>query len=322
MIYIKSKKIVPIIMAAGFLLCTAVRTYGIVVCTDMTTGAYYHDSALLCNILYYGIIALTFVGAVIAVRAAEKGDFGSVAETDIVDGRAAVFGFGMLIPAICAGYEALGEARALTPSSMLIFADYIFAGVWGILAFVVLYKKEFKPFMGFIIAVGGVYFTVRGINCFKERMVIASIPEYLAAPLCATGAALTMLSLGRFLSGNSGKLTKRTLFGWGTATAVAALSNAAATALADLTAPEEISRRITLSKNEAEMFFQTVRGNDGYMMAYTPLVDILSGAFIAAALIVILFAKHTENVENNVENTVKDELEDVENYVESDENPR
>ncbi|MEZ3437661.1 MAG: hypothetical protein K1W18_02120 [Oscillospiraceae bacterium] len=293
-----------IAMIAGFVLCTAIRLYTIAACTDMTTGFYYHDSALLCNILYYGAVALTFVGAVIAARFDEKGEFGRIAETDITDGRAAVIGFGLLISAMFVGYEGMAEAKTLTPSSMLMMADYAFAAGAAILAFIILYKKEFKPFMGFILALGGAYFTARGINCFKERMVIASVSEYVIAALCTVGAAVTFLMFARFLSGNSGKHTKKAMFGWGTATAVMTLSSAAATALAHLTAPEEISRRITVSKREAELFFQTVYGKDGYMMAYTPLVDIVTGLFIAAVLITVLYAKHTE-VAVNAEGTAE-----------------
>lgn len=289
-----------IALIAGFVLCTAIRLYTIVACTDMTSGFYYHDSELLSNILYYGAIALTFVGAVIAARFDEKGEFGRVTEKDVTDARAAVVGFGLLILALFAGYEGMAEAKSRTPLSMLILADYAFAAGAVILAFIVLYKKEFKPFMGFIMALGGAYYTARGICCFKERMVIASVPEYVIAALSAVGASVTFLMFARFFSGNSGKLTKKAMCGWSAATAVMILSSAAATALAHLAAPEEISRRITLSKYEAEMFFQAVIGEDGYKMAYTPLVDIVSAVFIAAVLITVLYAKHTEAAADTV----------------------
>ena len=286
-----------IALIAGFAVCTAIRLYTIVAGTEMTTGFYYHDSELLCNILYYGAIILTFVGAVITARFDEKDGFGSVTEKDVTDARAAVIGFGLLILALFAGYEGMAEAKALTPLSMRIMADYAFAAGAAILAFIVLYKKEFKPFMGFIMALGGAYYTARGICCFKERMVIASVPEYVIAALSAVGASVTFLLFARFFSGNSGKLTKKAMLGWGVSTAVMTLSSAAATALAHLTAPEEISRRITPSKYEAELFFQTVGGEDGYKLVYTPLTDIVTAVFIAAVLITVLYAKHTETAE-------------------------
>ncbi len=287
-----------IAMIAGFVLCTAIRLYTIVACTDMTTGFYYHDSALLCNILYFGAVALTFVGTIVTALLDEKGGLDSVTEKDVTDARAAVVGFGLLVLALFAGYDGMAEAKAVTPLSMLIISDYAFAAGAAILAFIILYQKEFKPFMGFIMALGGGYYTARGICCFKERMVIASVPEYVISALSTVGAAVTFLMLARFFSGNSGKFTKKAMFGWGAATAVMTLSSAAATALADIAAPEEISRRITLSEREAELFFQTVGGDGGYMMVYTPLYDIVTGLFIAAVLITVLYTKHTETAES------------------------
>ncbi len=285
-----------IAMIAGFTVCTAIRLYAIVVCTDMTSGFYYHDSKMLCNILYYGAIVLTFVGSLIAARFDENGKFGDVCETDITGGRAAVIGFGLLLTALFAGYEGLTEPKTLTPSSMLIFADYAYAVGAGALAFIILYKKEFKPFMGFIMTFGGAYYTVRGINCFKDHMVIASVPEYVISALSAVGMAVTFVMFARFFSGNSGKHTKKAMIAWGSSTAVMTLSSAAATALAQLTAPAEVSERITASKFYAEWYFQSVGGNDGYIMQYIPLTDIVAGLFIAAALITVLTAKHTEQL--------------------------
>lgn len=291
-------------MIAGFIVCTVIRLYTIVVCTDMTSGFYYHDSKLLCNILYYGAIVLTFVASFITARLDEKGKFGGVTELDITDGRAAVIGFGLLVTALFAGYEGLAEPKTLTPSSMLIFADYAYAVGAAVLAFIILYKKEFKPFMGFIMTLGGVYYTVRGINCFKEHMVISSVPEYVISALSEVGMALTFIMFARFFSGNSGKHTKKAMIAWGTSTAVLTLSSAAATALAQLAAPAEVSKRITASKFYAEWYFQHVSGDEGYIMQYTPFVDIAAGLFIAAVLITVLSARHSEttaepNVESN-----------------------
>ena len=286
-----------IALIVGFVVCTAIRLYSIAACTDMTTGFYYHDSELLCNILYYGAIALTFIGTIIAARSDEKGGFGSVDEKDVTDGRAAVVGFGLLILALFAGYEGMAEAKAVTPLSLLMIADYMFAGGAAILAFIVLYMKEFKPFMGFIMALGGGYYTARGICCFKERMVIASVPEYVIAALSAVGAAVTFLMFARFFSGNSGKFTKRAMLGWSSATAAMIFSSSAATALASFAAPAEVSRRVTFSKSEAEIYFQTVCGDGGYMMVIMPLVDIITAVFITAVMITVLYSKHTERPE-------------------------
>lgn len=287
----KNSKFTLIVTAVGFVLCTAVRLYSIVACTDMTTGFYYHDSELLCNIIYFGLIILTFVGALIAAHFDKQNAFGDLKASDITNGKAAVIGFGTLILALCAVYEGMGEAKQLTPSSMLMIVDYVFAGLLAILAFVVLYKKEFKPGLGFCYSAGGLYFTMRGIYCFNNRMVIASVPEYLLEVLCIIGGAVSFIMIARFLSGNGEKLTKNALCGWGSATAVLTLSSGLAAILADLLAPAEISDRITPSVYEAEMYRQTHFGIDGYVMVYLPFVDLVMGLFVTAVLIVLLFTK-------------------------------
>lgn len=135
-------------MIAGFVLCTAIRLYTIVACTDMTTGFYYHDSALLCNILYFGAVALTFVGTIVTALLDEKGGLDSVTEKDVTDARAAVVGFGLLVLALFAGYDGMAEAKAVTPLSMLIISDYAFAAGAAILAFIILYQRNSSRLWG------------------------------------------------------------------------------------------------------------------------------------------------------------------------------
>lgn len=285
----KKSKITLLVMAVGFVLCTAVRMYSIVACTDMTTGFYYHDNELLCNIVYFGLIALTFIGTLIAVHFDKQNAFGDLRSSDITGGKAVVIGFGTLILALCAVYDGMGETKQLTPSSMMMITDYAFTAVFAILAFIVLYKKEFKPAMGFFYSVGGMYFIMRGIYCFNNRMVMASVPEYLIEVLCIIGGAVSFMMIARFLSGNIEKLTKNALCGWCSTTAVLTLSNGLAVILADLVAPEEISNRITPSVYEAEMYRQTHFGIDGYMMVYMPYVFLAMGLFISAVMLVMFF---------------------------------
>lgn len=306
----KNSKITLLVMAVGLVLCTAVRLYSIVACTDMTTGFYYYDSELLCNIIYFGLLILTFIGTLIAVRFDKQNAFGDLRSSDITGGKSAVIGFGTLILALCAVYEGMGEAKQLTPSSMLMITDYAFAAAFAILAFVVLYRKEFKPGMGFAYSVGGMYFIMRGIYCFNNRMVMASVPEYLIEVLCLVGGAVSFMMIARFLSGNDEKRTKNALCGWCSATAVLTLSSGLAAILADLLAPAEISSRITPSVYEAEMYRQTHFGIDGYMMVYLPYVDLAMGLFVVAVMLVMFFTKpknepeaeQTETAEINEEN--------------------
>lgn len=290
------------VMIAGLVLCTLTRVYTIAAGTDMTMGYFYHDSELLCNILYYGLLAAVAAAAFVAARIDKKGGFGRTEAADIVDARACVIGFGLLILAMYAGYEGLTETRALHPSPKLIFADFIFAGMGAAVAFIILYKKEFKPYLGFLMSFGGLYYTMRGINCFNMRMVITSMPEYLIQAMSTVGAAVTFILLAKFLSGNEGKMTKTFLCVWGTATAVLNLSSAGATALASVLAPARVSERITTSAAAAALFFQTSRGEEPYMMAFTPLFDVLTGLYIGTVLVTILFAGHTERAAKDVMN--------------------
>lgn len=290
------------VMIAGLVLCTLTRVYTITAGTDMTMGYYYHDSELLCNILYYGLLTAVAAAAMIAAQLNKRGEFGRVEPADIVDARAAVIGFGLLVLALYAGFEGLAERKAIAPSSKLMIADFLFAGCGIALSFIIMYKKEFKPYMGFIMAFSGLYYTMRGIDCFSDRMVITSIPEYLIQAMSAVGAAVTFVLLGRFLSGNAGKMTKTALYGWGTATAVLNLSSAGATALASVLAPAEVSDRITMSADTAALFFQSKQGDAPYMMAFTPLFDVLTGLYIGVVLVTILFAGHTERPIENIEN--------------------
>ena len=48
------KRISPIVIAAGAVLATAARVFAISR-TDMTVGTLYHDTSLICNILYIAI---------------------------------------------------------------------------------------------------------------------------------------------------------------------------------------------------------------------------------------------------------------------------
>lgn len=146
----KKIRITPIILAAGLILATAARVFA-VSRTDMNTGLLYHDSSPLCNILYYGIIVLTAAGAAVTSYFDEKRGFGG---TNIKASSKAVIviGFASLLTALCAGYDGMFEAKALTPTSFLIFTDFISAGALCVIALVTLYMKEFKPGWGSLIS--------------------------------------------------------------------------------------------------------------------------------------------------------------------------
>lgn len=284
----KNSKITLLVLAAGFILCLAERIYIISVCTDMMTGFLYHDSKLLGNIMYYGTLALTAVGAVIAAHADERGGFGERTAADLSGARAAVIGGGMLVLALSLAYEGISEMKAFSPSSFLMILDFIFALIFAVIAYVTLYKKAFTPGLGFTYSFGGVYFVIRGIYGFNNHMAITTIPEYLIEALSIIFGAVFFVMLSKILSGNREKLTGKALCGWGACAAVLTLSSAAATVLSKLIAPEEVARRITMSLYEAERYYQVNRGADAYMLVGTPVVNIVMGLFVVAVICVML----------------------------------
>lgn len=288
----KKIRITPIILAAGLILATAARVFA-VSRTDMNTGLLYHDSSLLCNILYYGIIVLTAAGAAVTSYFDEKRGFGG---TNIKASSKAVIviGFALLLTALCAGYDGMFEAKALTPTSFLIFTDFISAGALCVIALVTLYMKEFKPGLGFAYIFGGIYYVCRGIYCFMSRMAIATIPEYLVDCLTVICGGVFFVMFARVFSGNSAKLTMRAFYAWGSAACVLSLSSFFGAGVSKLVLSSGISERIVFLANDAERYFQALRGIDAYQMAFSPLPNAALGVFAAAAMIVVGFSERAE----------------------------
>lgn len=282
-------KLTLIAAAVGTLLASAARVF-VIAKTDMNTGLIVHGSEALCNILYFVPVLLTVAVCFVTwVRDPE-------ADVSGLEGRGAVIiGFGLLVVAICAGYEGLSERAAVTPSGFLIFVDFLFAGMLCVIAFVTLFLKEFKPGLGFVYAFGGGFCVLRGINCFKDRMVVTAIPEYLIDCLITVGGAVFFLMLARLLSGNAGKLTRGALFGWGIGTAVVAASAYIGDGIAKLFLPSEISDRIVFSANQAEWFYQGLHGRDAYQLAFPSIADGAVGLFAFAALTAVCLAKKSDS---------------------------
>lgn len=296
----KKTRITPIVIAVGAVLAAAARVFA-VSRIDMTVGTLFHDTSLLCNILYYGIVALTAAAAMISSHI--DGKRGACGTVDIKPGAVSTIavGFCLLAVAICAGYDGIGETKALTPTSFLVMVDMIFAAVLCIIAFVTLYMKEFKPGLGFSFIFGGLYYVCRGISCFMSRMAITTVPEYLAECLTTICGAVFFVIFARLFSGNGGKLTIKAFFAWGTATFVMAASTYLGAAASKLLLPSEISERIVFSANEAEIYFQTLHGIDAYKMAFPPLPIAALGVFAAAAMLIVSFSESQKDTIDTVE---------------------
>ncbi len=292
----KNIRITPIIIAAGVVLGTAARVFAISR-TDMTTGFLSRDTALLCNILYYGIIILTAAAAVISSHIDGKHGVCGTAEMKVSAKCAAAVGFGLLAAALCVCYDGMGESKAFTPTGFMVFVDYVFAAALGIIAFVTLYMKEFKPGLGFSYVIGGIYFACRGIYCFMSRMVITAVPEYLIDCLTAIFGAVFFAVFARLFSGNGTKAAVKTFFALGSVTCVMTLSSFLGAAVSKLLLSSEISERIVFSANEAEFYFQALHGADAYKMAFPPLPNAALGVFAAIAMTAVCFARNTQNTE-------------------------
>lgn len=287
-------RITPIVIAIGAVLAAGARVYA-VSRTDMNVGTLFHDTSLMCNLLYYGILLLTVICAVITSAADEKRGVCGSANAKLGTGSIIATGFGLLITALCCCYDWLMEKDSLTPSAFVMIMDLGGAVILGIIAFVTLFKKEFSPGLGFVYVLGGAYYVCRGINCFMIRMAIATIPEYLVDCLTVVFGAVFFVLFAKLLSGNGTKLTVRMFFAFGSAAFVAAVSSFLGAAASKLFLSEDISQRIVFSANKAENNFQALHGADAYLMAFPPLPNIALGVFAAIAMIAVCCAKEAED---------------------------
>lgn len=280
-----------ITLAAGIVLSSAARVF-VISKTDMRSGVILDGNEVLCNILYLGAVFLTaFVCAVIRIKDCD-------ADVTGYSGRSSLLiGFGLLIAAVGIGYEGLAERSSLTPSAFIMFADFFFAALLCVIAFITLYMKEFKPGLGFVYVFGGLYCVLRGVFCFMERMVVTAVPEYFIDCLMAILSAMLFLALARVLSGNTGKLTKAALFGWGSATVVTVFSACIGAAIAKFFMSPDISERVVFSSANAEYYYQSLHGWDAYQLSFPSTADIGIGVFALMSVIAICLGKNTQTVE-------------------------
>lgn len=303
----KNGKTALIAAGAGFVLCLAARLVTILFFTDMNTGFLTHGSEILCNLLNYGFLAATAIAAGVLLRKEPKGVKPS-------ENGCLSIGFLTLLAALCAGYEGITETSALSPSVFLIISDFVGAVYMAALAFVLLYKKEFTPALGFCYSIVGVYCIFRGISVFMNRMVIAAVPEYLAEVLEIVFLALFFAMFARLFSGNEEKLTKPMMFISGVGAAILTLSSSLGVIFSKLFAPAEIAERISASANYAEVIYQNNHGRDGYIMTFTPFVNMALGLLAVVAIVVTLkSAKAEEPAEPETQPEEKLEKEQSDN---------
>lgn len=262
--------------------------------TDMTMGFLKDDNGFFMNACFWLAVGVTMIAAVAAaVLDRKKGSALYTNEvSQVTDGRAGAVGFGLLLPAMGALYSGYAEAvipegSNISPSPFMMVVDFLFGAIMLVSAFVILYRKEFKPGLGFSLTAGAVYYTLCGINVFLENMAVTTVPEYLVNCMCMVFAAVFFMQLAAFLSGNEGKRTRQALAVSGAVSAVAILGNGLAVIFMALAGSAEAASRIVTSKTQAEMLYQMGHGDHAYYMSFVPAPLMAAGVFIAVTLIAL-----------------------------------
>ncbi len=268
----------------------------------METGFLLKENGFLINFGFYGLMLLTLAAVTLLGLLADKKKNGAYYTNDIsvmVDGRAIMLGFPLLMAGAMTVYEGYMQTKALTPSAFLVFVDFVFGALMLILGFIVLYKKEVSKLIAFSLVIPAVFYMLRGIAVFLDRMVVASVPEYLIECFTIIGAAIFFMQLAKLLTGNETKHTRTLLCSVGAVTATATLANAAAVLLADIISPYGVGERIVSTSNAAEIAMQRIlpTGKFGYHMAYTSWVDVLISVLMLLTL-AALFMKSKPKAED------------------------
>ncbi len=287
----KKQLITPIVLAAGVILGSAARVFTISQ-TNMSIGVLEHKSELLCNVLFYGLIAITAVLAAVFAGTPDKN--GKNKPFEMLAGGTTATGFGLLAVGVGAGYDAQTALKCMSGSVVYAVISFVFAAAFVVLAFIMLYKKEITPVMGFACSFGGVFCMIKGVFFFREHMVVATIPEYLIEALSVVFGGLFFIMLGKLLTGNEGRLTRRMLAAFGTASAVLTLSAFIGALSAKLFLGEEISQRIVVTHAQAVEHFQAMRGIDGYLLSFPSFANIGLGIFAAVMVIVVRFTRNAK----------------------------
>lgn len=295
-------------MIPAFVLCFAARYFQIAYGTNFSTGSLYIGNGFLLDFSFYGLLIITLAVTIVLGIADKKRGSAFYRGGAVTDGRAVMVGFPLLVAGALAAYEGYMQTKALTPSGFLVFVDFLFGAAMIILAFVVLYKKEITPALGFSFIIPAIYYTVRGIAVFSDRMVITSVPEYLINSLTIIGMGVFFMLLARLFSGNEGKTTRTLLCAAGSTTVVLTLSNAASVIAADVMHPSDIGTRIVSTADQAErcrqeIVAQTLFGTSdhGYFMAYTSWVDVVMSVMVILTLAALFIkAKPQENAEAEI----------------------
>lgn len=296
----KKIKLTPIVLALGIIASAVVRFVVITQHTEISnnplkrsTGFLFHGDELLWNGLYYGIIIIAAIAAIIAAVVDSKGEAEELKGAGLGKGRTILIGLLMMTAAVFAAYDGRAEMNAFSPTAFLIIIDFAFAILMGIISFVTLSNKRFTPIIGYLYSLVGAFCICRGIYCFMSRMAIATVPEYVIQSLSLVTMAVYFVMLARFLSGNTGKHTRKAMGFWGVSAASLTFSSALGAILAKFLAADDIKACIVFSANDAENYRQARAGADAYNLVVTPTAE-LALALIVAVTLIIAFTKPIE----------------------------
>lgn len=272
----------------------AARTAQICAGTDMTTGFLKRDNGFFMDACFWLAVGVTLIASIAAaVCDRKKGSALYTTEVSrVTDGRAGTIGFGLLLPAMGALYSGYAEAvipeeSNISPSPFMMIVNFLFGGIMLVSAFVILYKKEFRPGLGFSLTAGAAYYTLCGIGVFLDNMAVTTVPEHLINCLCMAAAAVFFMQLASLLSGNEGKHTRGALAVSGAVSAVMILGSSLAVFASYLMGPAETASRIVTSKTQAEMLYQMSHGDHAYYMSLVPVQLTAAGVFIVMALVAL-----------------------------------
>ena len=282
------------VIIPGWILAFAARMAQICAGTDMTSGFLKYDNGFFMNACFWGAVILTLAGAA-AAAFFDRRNGSAYYQTPVervTDNKAAVIGFGLLLPAMGALYEGYSEAvipegSNISPSPFMMVVNFVFGAIMLITSFVILYKKEFKPGLGFAMT-GGAAVTTR--------------PEYLINCMTDIVAAVLFMQMAKLLSGNEGKRTREVLTVTGAVSVSMILGNAIAIIAASLMGPADVASHIVTSNSAAEMLFQLNYGYEAYYMSWAPASEISVGIFAVAAL-VALYMKPSDKPAQQPETT-------------------
>lgn len=284
------KKTAAVIAGAGTVACTAAML-PIISKMNIKTGVLPRDNALLCYLLYFGIM---LVCAVLTAIFGGKNDKSDASESPVSGSWTIAMGFGLLLLAICSAQEGIAEIGTVIPLKFLTALDFVGTVLFAVMAFATLSKKTIPAWLGFMYSFGGAYFVVRGMCCFVSRMAVVTFPEYLIECLGTLICGMFFAFAAKVFTGNGGRFTRAAFCFLGTAIAELTISSCLGTLAAKLFLPEEISGRIVFTAGEAEAMFQNLHGIDAYYMSLPTFVHTAAGIFAAVCVAALLFGRGEE----------------------------